>query len=219
MKLFHSPRRRRISLRIDSEGDVEVHAPVGYTAEEARALLLRHKRIVEQLKQRAAFLKKNRPVLQDGVMLLCLGQGYPLVASHRLVQFDGEKFMIPQGSETERLGMLEKVYRSLAGRLIVPRAGILAQRFRIPIGEVHINGAVTRWGSCSAQGNLNFSWHLVRCPADLIDSVICHELAHRSELNHSHAFYRQLSRLDPLYAEHRTALRRFARANPWFGSE
>jgi len=219
MKLFHSPRRRRISLHIDGNGEVEVHAPVGYTEEEARALLLRHARIVERLKQRAAFLKKNRPELKDGVMLLVLGQGYPLVASHRLVQFDGERFMIPPGSPAERLRMLEKIYRSLAARLIVPRVGILAARFGIPIGKVHINGAVTRWGSCSAQGNLNFSWHLVRCPADLIDSVICHELAHRAELNHSPAFYRQLSRLDPLYAEHRTALRRFARANPWFGAE
>ena len=219
MKLFLSPRRRRISLRIGRDGEIEVHAPVGYTEEEAQALLLRHRRIVERLKQRAEFLKKTRPVLKDGVMLLCLGQGYPLVTSHRLVQFDGEKFMIPPGSETERLRMLEKVYRSLAGRLIVPRAGILAERFGIPIGQVHVNGAVTRWGSCSAQGNLNFSWHLVRCPADLVDSVICHELAHRAELNHSPAFYRQLSRLDPLYAEHRTALRRFVRANPWFGAE
>ena len=219
MKLVHSPRRRRISLRINSEGEVEVHAPVGYTEKEAQALLLRHRRIVEQLKQRAAFLKKTRPALKDGVMLLFLGKGYPLVSSHRLVQFDGEKFMLPPGSETERLGMLEKIYRSLAGRLIVPRTALLAARFHIPIGKVSINGAVTRWGSCSARGNLNFSWHLVRCPADLIDSVVCHELAHRAELNHSPAFYRELGRLDPLYAEHRIALRRFARANPWFGTE
>ena len=219
MKLIHSPRRRRISLRISSEGEVEVHAPVGYTEKEAQALLLRHGRIVERLKQRAAFLKKTRPALKDGVMLLFLGQGYPLTASHRLVQFDGEKFMVPPGSEAERLEMLEKTYRSLARRLIVPRTALLAARFHIPIGKVHINGAVTRWGSCSAQGNLNFSWHLVRCPADLIDSVICHELAHRAELNHSPAFYRQLSKLDPLFAEHRTALRRFARANPWFGTD
>ena len=217
MKLVLSPRRRRISLRVTSEGEIEVLAPAGFTEEEANALLLRHGRLVERLKQRAELLKRKRPVLTEGAPLLCLGRTYPLITSIRLVQFDGERFMIPPGSETERIGMLEKIYRSLAVKFIVPRAAALAEKFDIAISGVRINGAVTRWGSCSARGMLNFSWHLMRCPEELVDSVICHELAHRIELNHSPAFYRQLSRLDPLYAEHRTSLRRFARTHPWFG--
>ncbi|MBQ7208011.1 MAG: M48 family metallopeptidase [Lentisphaeria bacterium] len=217
MKLILSPRRRRISLRVTPEGEIEILAPAGFTEEEAQALLLRHSRLVDRLKQRAEVLKRKRPVLEEGVPLLCLGREYPLFTSRRLVQFDGERFMIPPGSGAERLGMLEKIYRSLAVKFIVPRAAALAEKFGISIAGVRINGAVTRWGSCSAQGNLNFSWHLMRCPEELVDSVICHELAHRIELNHSPAFYRQLSRLDPLYAEHRTALRRFTRTHPWFG--
>lgn len=217
MKLVHSPRRKRISLRVTSEGEIEVLAPAGFTEEEAKALLLRHSRLVERLKQRAEVLKRKRPVLEEGAPILCLGREYPLFTSCRLVQFDGERFMIPPGSAAERLGMLERIYRSLAVKFIVPRAAALAEKFGISISGVRINGAVTRWGSCSARGNLNFSWHLMRCPQELIDSVICHELAHRIELNHSPAFYRQLSRLDPLYAEHRTALRRFTRVHPWFG--
>ena len=47
-------------------------------------------------------------------------------------------------------------------------------------------------------------------------NTICHELAHRFVLDHSQRFYQQLRKLDPLFAEHRQALRLFARQHPWF---
>ena len=161
-------------------------------------------------------MQKKLPELSQQSSMLFLGKSYPLFTSMRLVQFDGERFMVPPGSDEERIGNLEQIYRKLAEKYIIPRAGELAEYFGIAIGTVKINKAVTRWGSCSARGGLNFSWHLIRCPDELIDSVICHELAHRFVMDHSAAFYRQLSKLDPLYAEHRTALRRFIRSNPWF---
>lgn len=216
IRIVYSPRRRGVALKVSREGIVEVLAPAGFPEEEVIRLLRMNSSVVERLKKRAMTMQKKLPELSQQSSMLYLGKSYPLFTSMRLVQFDGERFMVPPGSDEERIGNLEQIYRKLAEKYIIPRAGELAEFFGIAIGTVKINKAVTRWGSCSARGDLNFSWHLIRCPDELIDSVICHELAHRFVMDHSAAFYRHLSKMDPLYAEHRTALRRFIRSNPWF---
>lgn len=62
----------------------------------------------------------------------------------------------------------------------------------------------TRWGSCSAKGNLSFNCLLMLTPPEVIDSVVAHELCHRLEMNHSPRFYAHLLRVFPDYpAQHR----------------
>ena len=53
-----------------------------------------------------------------------------------------------------------------------------------------VKNMVSRWGSCSSQGNLNFSLYLMMASPAAIDSVIIHELMHRIQLNHSPEFRR-----------------------------
>ena len=54
---------------------------------------------------------------------------------------------------------------------------------------VLVRGQRARWGSCSADGTLRFSWRLAMLEPDLIDSVVVHELAHLEVMNHSPAFW------------------------------
>ena len=183
---------------------------------DAERLISDNRNVVERLRQQAELLHQKRPQLSADSKLLYLGELYPIVCSVRLKGFDGSRFLLPAGTEEEQIQLLGKIYHVLARQFIVPRVQKLAQSFGIDIRNIRINQAVSRWGSCSAKGDLNFSWHLIRCPVELVDSVICHELAHRFELNHSSRFYLQLAKLDPLYREHRAALRRFNRLNPWF---
>lgn len=216
IKIIRSARRKKVVLRINRNGDCELLLPSIYPESAALALIQQNSEIISRLRERAKKLCSIRPKFSDDAKLFFLGKNYPLFTSLRLKQFDGERFMVPAGKESERLDVLENIYKSLAKKYIIPRVAEFAAKFNLTIGTVKISGAVTRWGSCSADGNLNFSWYLIRCPQELIDSVICHELAHRLFWDHSPRFYRQLRKFDPLYAEHRTALKRFTRENPWF---
>ena len=216
IKIIRSARRRRVVLRAAANGDIELLVPQSFPESAALKLLQENAAVITRLREKAKQISAAKPCFSDDVQLFMLGKQYPLFQSLRLKQFDGERFMVPAGSTEERLEILENIYKKAARQYIVPRVKHLAETFQISIGTIKINSAVTRWGSCSAQGNLNFSWRLIRCPEELIDSVICHELAHRFELNHSPRFYLQLRKLDPLYAEHRQALRLFSKQNPWF---
>ena len=67
--------------------------------------------------------------------------------------------------------------------------------------SVRITSAKTRFGSCNAQNGICFSLYLMRYPADFIDYVVLHELAHTKHHNHSAAFYALIERYMPDYKE------------------
>lgn len=83
----------------------------------------------------------------------------------------------------------------------------LAPLVGVDYGRISIRHQKTRWGSCSAKGNLNFNCLLMLAPEDIRDYVVVHELCHRKELNHSRAFWSEVERLVPDYREKERWLR------------
>jgi len=66
----------------------------------------------------------------------------------------------------------------------------------------------SRWGSCSCEGRLMFSWRLAMAPPEILDYVAAHEVAHLAEMNHSPAFWSVVEDLCPDYGTYRGWLRR-----------
>lgn len=71
--------------------------------------------------------------------------------------------------------------------------------FAKPIKGIRFKNTSSRWGSCSNTGNLNFSTRLLFAPAEVIDYVIIHELAHLIEMNHSDRFWALVEKAMPGY--------------------
>ncbi len=76
-----------------------------------------------------------------------------------------------------------------AATVIPERVRFYAQKIGVTYGRITIRSQKTRWGSCSAKGNLNFNCMLMLAPPEVVDSVVVHELCHRKEMNHSPRFY------------------------------
>ena len=83
---------------------------------------------------------------------------------------------------------------------VIPRR---VAHFAPIVGVTHRNITIrnqrSRWGSCSADGNLNFNCLLMLCPAEVVDYVVVHELCHRLEMNHSPRFWAEVERVLPDY--------------------
>ena len=104
---------------------------------------------------------------------------------------------------------LEQAYRRQAKARLEERAAYFASRMGVSYQKISVRAAKTRWGSCSAKGNLNFHWKLILMPPQVLDYVVVHELAHRKEMNHSPAFWAEVEKILPDYRERRKWLKTY----------
>ncbi len=92
------------------------------------------------------------------------------------------------------------------------RAEHWAPLLGVSFGRVSVKDQRTLWGSCSREGNLNFSWRLALAPDEVLDYLVVHELAHRAQMNHSRRFWEVVERVCPEHRAHRRWLRKNAPA-------
>lgn len=102
-------------------------------------------------------------------------------------------------------------YRKEAKEYLPNRLAELAQDCDFKYNRVFIKNHRSRWGSCSAQNNINLSLHLMRLSDDLIDYVMLHELIHTEIKNHSPDFWKRLAEVCPNVQFLRKELRRKAK--------
>ena len=114
----------------------------------------------------------------------------------------GERPAVQSLSEAERNALAEE-----AAEVLSVKVRQFARWMGVDCGRVTIRSQRTRWGSCSAKGNLSFNCLLMLCPEEVQDYVVVHELCHRKEMNHSAAFWAEVERYCPDYRSHRKWLK------------
>jgi len=95
-----------------------------------------------------------------------------------------------------------------------------AVRAGVEVGRVAIGDPRSRWGSCSANGDIRYSWRLILVPPAVREAIVAHEVAHRLHMHHGPAFHAAVGALlgrDPA-AEH-DWLRAYGAALYWLGRE
>ena len=93
--------------------------------------------------------------------------------------------------------------RAAARADFAERVTVHAQTLKVTPRSITIKDTRSRWGSCSSDRRLNFSWRLVCAPPFALDYVAAHEVAHLKEMNHSVRFWRQVERCVPNWREAR----------------
>ncbi len=83
-----------------------------------------------------------------------------------------------------------------------------AARLGVTVTRITVKDTRSRWGSCTHDGRLSFSWRLICAPPEVLDYVAAHEVAHRLEMNHSPAFWAQVATCRPDWKRQRAWLRR-----------
>ena len=101
-----------------------------------------------------------------------------------------------------------KALADQARTYIPQRVAYYAPLLGVQPGRITIRTQKTRWGSCSAKGNLNFNCLLMLTPPEVIDSVVVHELCHLLEMNHSQKFYNHVLSVFPDYRRQHAWLRK-----------
>lgn len=142
-------------------------------------------------------LRMSKDVIQQFI-----AQKESWIANH-LVSIQLQKLCAEPAFTDEELQQLANNAREDIACRVAHFASLVGVSYR----QITIRAQKTRWGSCSATGNLNFNCLLMLCPEAVRDYVVVHELCHRKELNHSARFWREVENILPTYAESREWLR------------
>ncbi len=81
--------------------------------------------------------------------------------------------------------------------------------FKERINSIRLKYVHSRWGSCAASGNLNFSSKILLASPEIMDSVIVHELAHLKEMNHGPRFWKWVEKADEDFLKHESWLKKY----------
>ena len=190
--------RKTLSISIDGQNRVIIRAPLRCTNAEI-ALLVAEKegwilrKMQENARTRIALPTENL----EGYQFLLLGE-YNTVRLLPIskVGYDEETrtLYLPEKNAQERLVQWLK---KNAKRILLQVTERTAKRMGTSFHSVQITSARGRWGSCSSNNALHYSFRLLYAPKEVIEYVVVHELANTLEKNHSKAFWAIVERYAP----------------------
>lgn len=194
---------RSVKLSISSDGRVRLSVPYGIT-EQAATNFATSK--VEWIKAHI----KTRTVLSSGMRI---GKSHTLFIEHADISRPSSKISpiairvrLPIGTNTLDTEAQDTIRKACEKALLQAATHLLPQRVRdlsikhnIPYTSLVVKRLKSRWGACDNRNNLSLNCYLIQLDWSLIDYVICHELAHTQEHNHSDAFWSIVEHMLPNY--------------------
>lgn len=210
-------RRRTIGLAIDHRG-LRVGAPLQARLGDIETLIREHGQWV--LDKLADWRQRPPPetlTVTEGTLISVLDS--PLTVSltpasrSRWLFSEPRLHLFVPATVTAR-DVLEKALRAKARLVFAERLAHYAPRLGVAPPSLRISAARTRWGSCSHHGGISLNWRLILMPLAVVDYVVCHELAHLREMNHSPRFWSVVQQLCPDWQVRRRELRQQARQLP-----
>lgn len=194
MSLRRSSRAKRVSLRVSSlDGKVTLTLPKSTPERVGRAFAEEKARWL-----RDAVGKVSAPVP------VAIGASLPIEGSPHVIEAGGGRsarlvnatIKAPPGREGPSIeALLKRLAREKLAAAVDRYAGGLG---RTP-GRITLRDPRSRWGSCSSEGNLMFSWRLILAPVDVLEYVAAHEVAHLEHMDHSRAFW---GAVESLFGDH-----------------
>jgi len=193
-------RRRPVKyarLEVMPDGTVLVTAPEGFDVD---GLLERHRGWLEG---KLAEIGGLREVAESGFPIN--GEFYRVIHGRRPKVHERFKTIVFSPTPDDVIIYLKKILREELLALL----NSYAERMGVEPGKIYIRHQKSKWGSCSAGGNLNFNVRLISLPRTLREYVVVHELAHLRHLNHSKAFWKLVGEFYPDYKHARKELKKW----------
>jgi predicted metal-dependent hydrolase len=218
-RIRRSNRALHARIQVDADG-VEVVLPHHFPLRNVEPFVQEKRPWIERTLRRMRESEEVFPParLCDGGELPYLGERLSLRVrversrSRAHVSGTGSELRVALGPENALKETLEAWYRRRARGELAPRLDAAVARAGRSYDSLQIRGQRTRWASCSTSGAMSFNWRLLLAPAEILDYVVEHEVAHLDVQDHSPRFWRLLASRCAEWEEHEAWLRRHGHA-------
>jgi predicted metal-dependent hydrolase len=191
-----SARARRVALKIDPQiGGIVITLPTRGSRRAGLALLHGHEAWVAE---RLAALPPPMTVAPGGTIPVC-GEPHLIVIdpAYRGAALIAESRIRISGQPEFLARRVRDALQGLASERFRASAAAKSQQIAANLRRVRVKDTTSRWGSCTTDGTLMFSWRLIMAPTFVQDYVIAHEVAHLRHMNHAPAFWTLTESLTP----------------------
>ncbi len=195
--LRRSARARRLSVRVHLDARVEVVAPLRAIPSAVAQFIERHRDWIERRREEAL---RRRPLVESfppaRLELRALGESWRVHVAggtgrlavrergHGLLELSGSA----HAAHGPRRVLLSWLMRHC--RLGLERElQAAAQRHGLRYASMTLRRQRTRWGSCSARGNISLNVGVAFQRPEVLRYLLVHELTHTLHMNHSRAFW------------------------------
>lgn len=212
--------RKTLGITVNPDLSVQVKAPEN--ADRETIFKKVEKRASWILEQKRFFLefepRKIDYLYKSGESHYYLGRQYLLkieTGKAEEVFYQGRYLVVETRDKSKEniKKLLDTWYRKRAKIKFAEYAEPLIERFKkykVEPNKIYIQSMKTRWGSCSAKGNIILNPELIKAPKPCIEYVIIHEFCHLIHRNHNRAFFRLLAQEMPDWEKWKDKLERFA---------
>ena len=206
-------RRKTISLHIREDGKIIVYAPYHTPKGEIEKFIEEKQSwVVKKISEKERAIRRAEKEFVRGEEFLYLGESYPLEIQdthHREhpLKLSFGRFVLDEHHIKEARGLFIQWYKKEARARITERIDHYSRRLHLFPKGIKITSAKNRWGSCSRDNRLCFSWRIIMASLSIIDYILIHELVHIKEKNHSRRFWNDLESIIPDYRKHRLWLK------------
>lgn len=205
--LRRSARAKRFSLRVSRlDGKVSLTLPSRAKEKDALSFLAAQEDWLRGVLEKMPQSLPER--IGEGGLLPVLGEMKRITpASGRGVRVEGEALLVA-GNPAQFPAKVAAYLKALARERLAEASGRYSAALGLSYSRLVLRDTRSRWGSCSHDGVLMYSWRLAMAPLSVLDYVAAHEVAHLKEMNHSPAFWAVVTRLSPDWKRERDWLRR-----------
>ncbi len=202
LALKKSKRARRVTLRLDVQKRV-INLIVPEKMSEKRALRFAKENQI-WIREKLAGLPdiipfengQTVPVFGDDMLIKVLLD----TTSKRTTITLNDKDLSVLTNKTDPGPRIERFLKEESKKAIKDLANEKAEQIGKKISAISIRDTKSRWGSCSNDGRLSFSWRLIFAPFASLDYVVAHEVAHLIHMNHSPSFWQLCEELSTDYS-------------------
>jgi len=188
-------RAKRLILKLNPKEDgIIVTLPKGIKAKAGLEMAEKHRVwIANQFSKQT-----DRIPFEDGATIQLRGTAHTL--NHRpdargVVWSDGTDIFVT-GKEDFFQRRLTDWLKKQAKSDITAQAHDMAATLGKQVNRISVKDTVSRWGSCSHNGNLSFNWRLILAPSEILTYVVAHEVSHLKHMDHSAAFWETVDQFD-----------------------
>jgi len=194
--------RKTIALIVNTDGGLTVRAPYVISNLEIMKYVEKKQNWIRKKSFAVnSFDSKHEKIfMNDGDEVIYLGDSYTLdICNITNIMVDGKKILVPNTENSREV--LINWLKQQALVIFSERVAKNVKTIGVAPNSLKLSEAKTRWGSCSANNNINIAWRLIMCPISVIDYVVVHELSHITYKNHSKEFWIRVRTVLPNYRD------------------